>query len=71
MSVGHAPDRDGTGGTSCYDNVSCPNCGCTQIPLGQAAETRGDHVLVNKLIYNLRGRAVGRLSSSGVLAKFI
>ena len=54
MWVALARDTDGTGGTCCYADVSCPNCGSTQISMGEATEARGDHVLVNKLVYALR-----------------
>jgi signal peptidase I len=47
-------DCNGTGGERCYYRATCANCGCRDLHLGQAPETRGDHVLVNKSVYALR-----------------
>lgn len=49
-----ATDADGTCGPRCYCRATCPNCGCSHVPLGQAPEARGDHLLVNKSIFALR-----------------
>jgi signal peptidase I len=47
-------DRYGTRCERCYTHAYCPNCGCRELPLGQAPQSRGDQVLVNKSLYNLR-----------------
>jgi signal peptidase I len=47
-------DGDGAGGEGCYARAFCPNCGCQALCLGQAPESQGDHVLVNKSVYSLR-----------------
>jgi signal peptidase I len=49
----HTCDPDGTG-QDCYDRSACPNCGFTPVPIAQAPEATGDHILVNKNVFYFR-----------------
>ncbi len=49
-----AADRDGHGGQRCYARSCCPNCGQSPLPVGDVAETAGDHILVNKAAFVAR-----------------
>ena len=47
-------DPDGQGDARFYSKAYCPNCGAMPIPAGEAPETAGDHVLVNKTAFAFR-----------------
>jgi signal peptidase I len=47
-------DRDGLGGERYYAKAFCPNCGESAAHAGQARETAGDQVLVNKAAFAFR-----------------
>jgi signal peptidase I len=47
-------DRDGRGGERYYAKAFCPNCGELVSHVGQAPETAGDQVLVNKAAFAFR-----------------
>jgi signal peptidase I len=51
--VGRLAGDDGEGGPRRYAKAFCPNCGQSAVPVGAAAETAGDQVLVNKTAYLL------------------
>jgi signal peptidase I len=46
---GSAADRD-----RFYRAAVCPNCGCTELGLDRVPECPGDHLLVNKSVFDLR-----------------
>jgi signal peptidase I len=47
-------DRDGRGGERYFAKAFCPNCGESAAHAGQARETGGDQVLVNKAAFAFR-----------------
>jgi signal peptidase I len=55
VAVGRQPsDHDGRGGNRFYAKAFCPNCGELVSRVGQAQETAGDQVLVNKAAFVFR-----------------
>jgi signal peptidase I len=52
--VGRHRADHGRGSPGPYRGVACPNCGCTDLGLDQVPECAGDHLLVNKFVFDLR-----------------
>lgn len=54
VRVGRYDPKDEALNRRRYETAACSNCGCDQLGLAGVRDTRGDRLLVNKLIYELR-----------------